>query len=96
VRARLARYSVEPDRIDAAVESFREAGAEIAQLDGYRGGHLLVDYDEGTLLTITLWENQDALDRSEVRAASLRQVALRVVEGEVQSVTRYTVPFELG
>lgn len=96
MHARLARYAIETDKIDEAVESFREAGRELAALEGFKGGHLLVDSDEGSLLTLTLWEDRAAMDRSEVRAASLRQRALRTVEGEVQAVTCYEVPFELG
>jgi heme-degrading monooxygenase HmoA len=96
VHARLARYAIEPDRIDDALESFREAGRELAELEGYEGGQVLVDSDEGTLLTLTLWTNRAAMDKSEVRAAGLRQRALRTVDGEVQAVTCYEVPFELG
>jgi heme-degrading monooxygenase HmoA len=96
VHARLARYAIEPDRLDDAVEGLREAGRELAQLEGYEGGHVLVDNEEGTLLTLTLWANRAAMDKSEVRAAGLRQRALRAVDGEVQSVTCYDVPFELG
>jgi heme-degrading monooxygenase HmoA len=96
VHARLARYAIETDRLDDAVESFREAGRELAALEGYKGGHLLVDFDDGTLMTLTLWENRAAMDKSEVRAAGLRQRALRTVDGEVQAVNCYEVPFELG
>lgn len=96
MHARVARYAIEPDQLVDAVEGFREAGRELAQLEGFQGGHLLIDYDEGALLTFTLWENRAALDKSEVRAASLRQRALQSVEGEVQSVTSYEVPFALG
>jgi len=96
VHARVARYAIEPDQLVDAVEGFREAGRELAELEGFQGGHLLIDYDQGALLTFTLWENRAALDRSEVRAAGLRQRALREVDGEVQSVTRYEVPFALG
>lgn len=96
MHARLARYAIDPDRIDDAVESFREAGRELSQLEGYRGGHLLVDNEEGSLLTLTLWEDRAAMDRTEVRAAGLRQRALRAVDGDVQAVTCYEVPFELG
>jgi heme-degrading monooxygenase HmoA len=96
VHARLARYAIEPDRLDEALDGFREAGRELAELEGYRGGHVLVDYDDGTLMTLTLWESRAAIDKSDVRAASLRQRALRSVDGEVQSVTSYEVPFELG
>lgn len=94
--ARLARYAIEPDRLDDALTAFRDAGRELAQLDGFKGGHVLVDSDEGTLMTLTLWESRAALDTSDVRAASLRQRALRTVDGEVQAVTCYEVPFELG
>lgn len=96
MHARLARYAIEPDKIDDAVESFREAGRELAGLEGYQGGHLLVDNEEGSLLTLTLWENRAVMDKSEVRAAGMRQRALRTVDGEVQSVTSYEVPFDLG
>jgi heme-degrading monooxygenase HmoA len=96
VYARLVRYAIEPDRIDDALVAFRQAGRELAQLQGFQGGHVLVDPEGGTLMTLVLWEDRAALDRSEVRAASLRQAAVRTVEGEVQSVTSYEVPFELG
>ena len=96
MHARVARYAIEPDQIVDALDGFADAGRELAELEGFRGGHVLVDYDEGTLITFTLWENRAAIDRSEVRAASLRQQALRSVDGEVQSVTCYEVPVELG
>jgi heme-degrading monooxygenase HmoA len=96
VHARLARYAIEPDRIDDALAGFREAGRDLSELEGFQGGHVLVDYDQGTLMTLTLWQDRAALERSEVRAASLRQRALRSVEGEVQSVNSYEVPFALG
>ena len=94
--ARLVRYAIEPEKIDDALGAFQQAGRELADLQGFKGGHVLVDHDDGTLLTLGLWEDRAALDRSEVRAASLRQAALRSVEGEVQSVTCYEVPFDLG
>ena len=96
MHARVARYAIEPDRLDDALEGLRDAGRELAELDGYKGGQVLVDYDDGTLITLTLWEDRAAIDKSEVRAAQLRQRAMRPVEGEIQSVTCYQVPFELG
>jgi hypothetical protein len=96
VHARVARYTIDPDKLVDALDGLRDAGRELAALEGYEGGHVLVDYDDGTLITLTLWENRAAIDRSEVRAAQLRQRAMRAVDGEVQSVTCYDVPFELG
>ena len=96
MHARLARYALQPDRVDDALAAIREAGREIAVLDGFRGGQVMVDHDEGTLMTLTFWESRAALEASEVRAAGLRQAAMRPSEGEIQSVTSYEVPFELG
>lgn len=96
MHARVARYAIEPDRIDEALDGLRDAGRELSELQGYKGGHVLVDWDEGAVITMTLWENRAAVDRSDVRAAQLRQRALRAVDGEVQSVSCYEVPFELG
>ena len=96
MHARLARYAIEPDRLEEAVASFREAGRELSELAGFQGGQVLVDHDEGTLMTLTLWESRAAIDASEVRAALLRQRALKTVDGDVQSVTCYEVPVELG
>jgi heme-degrading monooxygenase HmoA len=96
VHARLARYAIEPDRVDDALQAIREAGRVIAALDGFRGGQVMVDYEDGTLMTLTFWESRAALDASASRAASLRQAAVRPTEGEIQSVTSYEVPFELG
>jgi hypothetical protein len=96
VHARVARYAIDPDKLVDALDGLRDAGRELAALEGYKGGQVLVDYDDGTLITLTLWENRAAIDRSEVRAAQLRQRAMRAVDGEVQSVTCYDVPFEFG
>ena len=96
MHARVARYGIAPDKLDEVLDALREAGRELGELEGYKGGHVLVDYDDGTLITLTLWENRAAIDKSDVRAASLRQRAIREVDGEVQSVTCYEVPFELG
>jgi heme-degrading monooxygenase HmoA len=94
--ARVARYEVPPERLEAAAESFREAGAGLAQLDGFEGGYLLVDDEDGSLLTMTLWRSRTALESSETRASLLRGRAAQAVEGAVQSVRCYEVASELG
>jgi heme-degrading monooxygenase HmoA len=96
MHARTARYSIDPDRCDAAVQSFSEAGAQIGAMDGFRGGYLLVDSENGEVVTLTCWESHAALDASDVRASSLRRDAVTVVEGSVESVARYDVVRELG
>ena len=96
MHARLARYAIEPERINDALDSFRAAAREIAEIEGFAGGHVLVDWDEGTVLTVAFWADRNALHNSEVRAASLRSRAAQAVDGEVLSVTCYEVPFQFG
>jgi heme-degrading monooxygenase HmoA len=92
--ARLSRYEVEPDRIDDAIQGFREASDALAELDGALGGYLLVDPETGNSITITLWESRAALDGSDTKAARLRRNAMEASGGSVQAVQTYEVPVE--
>ena len=96
MHARVARYRIEPERCEDAVASFREAAGELSQLDGFRNGYVMIDSENGEVVTVTLWESRAALDASDVRAASIRQRAVQGVEGSVESVGRYDVSFEIG
>jgi len=89
--ARVVRYQVDPDRCDEALDSLEGAVREIGKIEGITGGYLLVDGDSGRIITITLWEDQAALEASEVRASRLRQEALHAVEGDIESVERLRV-----
>src|SRR5947208_2920468 len=84
--ARLARYEVSPDRIHEAVKGFDDAAGELKELEGLKGGYLLVNDEEGLALTLTLWESRSALEASASRAGVLRQRALKTVEGSVRAV----------
>jgi heme-degrading monooxygenase HmoA len=92
--ARFARYDIPPDRVEDAIEAFREAARGLASLEGSLGGYLLVDRDDGKLVTFTRWQNQAALEGSEVRAAALRRQAMSAVGGDVVTVRSYEIAFE--
>jgi heme-degrading monooxygenase HmoA len=94
--ARLARYEIPPDRLGDAVKSFSEAGKGLGGLQGYHSGFLLIDEDESSVMTLTIWDTRSALETSESRAGSLRRRACSEVDGSVQSVTSYEVAAELG
>ena len=94
--ARVARYAVAPEKIDEAVESFREAASSLEQLEGMEGGYVLVDADAGTTITLTLWRNQNVMEASETRASILRQKAAQTADGQVQSVERFEVAVEFA
>jgi heme-degrading monooxygenase HmoA len=94
--ARVARYEVGSDRIQDAVDAFGSAGKEIEQLDGFAGGYVLVDYEDGRTMTVTLWENDAALEQSETTARTARNRAAEEVGGSVLSVEKFEVAQELA
>ena len=94
--ARVARYEVASDRIQDAVDAFGDAGREVEQLDGFAGGYILVDPEDGRTMTVTLWENDAALEDSEVTARAARNKAADDVDGSVLSVEKFEVALELG
>jgi heme-degrading monooxygenase HmoA len=96
VFARVARYDVAEERMDAAAEAFREAASQLASLPGFQGGYVLSAREDGVVMTMTLWESRTAMDTSEVRAARLRQEATRQVDGEVTSVQCLEVAVDIG
>ena len=92
--ARVARYRMDPDRCNDAVESFRRAGAGLAELGGFVNGYVLLDSDGGEVVTVTIWDSRAALEASDVRASRLRQQAIEEVDGSVEGVGRYNVAIE--
>jgi hypothetical protein len=64
--------------------------------DGFRGGYVLVDHEDGRTMTVTLWENHAALDSSESAARSARKEAADAVDGEVLSVEKFEIAHELS
>ena len=93
--ARVARYEVRSEQIDAAVQAFGEAAKQVEELDGFAGGYVLVDPEDGRTMTVTLWDNAGALENSERTAGKARRVAAEAVDGSVLSVEKFAVAREL-
>jgi heme-degrading monooxygenase HmoA len=94
--ARVARYEVEPDRTQEAIDAFHEAVAQLDGTEGLEGGYVCVDYEDGAIMSMTLWQNRVAMDESERKAAGLRQEAAKRVDGRVVSVQSLDVAIEIG
>jgi heme-degrading monooxygenase HmoA len=94
--ARVARYEVEPERTDEAIEAFRAAAEQLEGLSGLKGGYVLADWEDGVIMSMTPWESRAAMDQSEVKAAGLRQQAAKGVDGSVVPVHCLEVPIEIG
>jgi len=93
--ARVSRYDVGADRISDAAAAFGEAAQEIERLDGFAGGFVLVDYEDGRTMSVTLWNSQAALEQSESAARRARNSAADAVGGSVLSVETFDVAREL-
>lgn len=93
--ARVARYEVPGDQLEQAVAAFGEAGKQIEHLEGFAGGYVLMDEEDGRTMTLTLWENAVALENSERHARNLRREAAESVGGAVLSVEKFEVAQEL-
>lgn len=92
MNARLVRYRVDPARCEEALKAFGKAAEDIGDLEGMKAAYVMIDQeDQGRILSLTVWENQAALEGSEVRATRLRQDALDTVEGEIESVERFRI-----
>ena len=94
--ARVVRYQIPEARFGEVVPAFREAVEQLREIEGTKGGYLLIDRDNYTALTLTLWEDQAALQASEVSATKLRTDAIDAVEGEVQSIDRCEVALDFS
>ena len=84
--ARVARYKIPSARFGEVVPAFRESVEGLQDVEGLAGGYLLIDQENCTALTLTLWDSREALQSSEMRASRLRSQAIDRVDGEIQSV----------
>ena len=90
------RYQVDPDRCDDALAALEDAAQQIGAIDGNSGGYVLVDGEAGRIMTFIMWQDQAAMEASEVHASRLRQDAIRAVEGEIVSIERLRIATEIA
>jgi heme-degrading monooxygenase HmoA len=89
--ARMTRYEGgSPEAMDEALQTKKKVlPTEPGQTEGMTGAIFLVDRDNGTITTISLWESEDAMNAGEEIATRLREEATG--EGETSSVEHYEV-----
>jgi hypothetical protein len=96
MHARVARYKIPEERFGEVVSAFRDPVEQLRELDGSRGGYLLIDRDNSTAITISLWENQAAMEASEVTASRLRSDAINAVDGDIEKVDSCEVALDFS
>jgi hypothetical protein len=90
--ARIASLQCAPERLADALYSIREqAHLEEDELQGWNGIVALVDRATGLTKTITFWESDDALRRSEIRETQLRCRVVAAGGGSIAGVHAYDV-----
>jgi hypothetical protein len=75
VFARIATYTAQPSpyRIEQAIRRAREkALPRVRQLDGNEGAYFFVDRQSGKAISLSLWESEEAMRRSEEVSRTLR------------------------
>ena len=89
--ARMTRYEGgSPEAVDEALQVKRKVlPTEPGQTEGMSGAIFLVDRSAGTIVTVSLWESEDAMEAGEDKAKELRDEATG--EGETSSVEHYEV-----
>jgi heme-degrading monooxygenase HmoA len=89
--ARVATYQVPANRLGDAVRNFQGAIEQIEDIEGLTEAYVLVGWEEGRALTMTLWGSQYAMESSRDTASRLRREAASESEGSVVSVAEYEV-----
>ena len=86
--ARVSTYTGDPDALSRGFESARD---DLQQIEGFSQGYFCVDRESGKGLTVTLWENEQALEASAERAQQLRSRATDPSGATIDSVEHYKV-----
>jgi hypothetical protein len=91
MHARLTRYEGgSPDDIERTLEAKRRVlPTEPGQTEGMRGAIFLANRSDGTVLVVSLWEDEGAAVASEPDAARLRDEVTE--EGETATAEHYEV-----
>ena len=91
--ARVTTYQAPPERVDDAINLYRERTVPTVQgQQGSAGLYLLVDRQSGKAISLSLWESKDAMRKSEEMAQQLRdQGGAQQLGAAITSTDRYEV-----
>ena len=63
----------------------------LPKMDGYKGGYAFMDRKSGKAITITLWESEEAMQRSEEAVRPLRKELAEGASGNIVDVEHFEV-----
>ena len=92
--ARVSTYEARPEQLDEMnCEGVEHVLPALWMQDGFSGGLVLADRENGKVLAVTLWESKQAMDATEDASYWLRAFSAEIGGGRVRSVERYEVVF---
>ena len=95
MHARVTTLSGPADNVDVGIENFRTNVVPFTREEG-KGAILLVNRDSGEAVSITLWEDEEAMRASDESASALRWSVADQMGAAQPTVARYEVAvFEL-
>ena len=94
MHARLTFYELGSASKVEAARAFEGAAEGIKEMQGNRGGELLVDAANGKALTITYWDSEQALRDSDQRANTLREQAAGSANMSITGTEVYEVALQ--
>jgi heme-degrading monooxygenase HmoA len=90
--ARTSTWSGSPDAIQKWAENANDrVRSFVESLPGNAGAMFFVDHEEGTALTLTLWESEDAAIASDAHADQSRDTTMAATGTELVKRGRYQV-----
>ena len=86
--ARVSRYSGDAEGLAAGFQAITE---ELSQLDGFVQAYFLTDHHSSRAVSITLWDNQEALEASADAAHRMRTQATEPSSATIDGVESFDV-----
>ena len=92
--ARVSTFEGRPERADELVDTALEKVLlQLKRYDGFNGALALADRGSGKVLTILLWESEEAMRASEEASYWYRRYSAEAAGEKVTMVERYEVVF---
>ena len=90
--ARVTRLDVRPERLQHGHREIEEHVIPALRMQvGYSGGLLLANPEDGKMLMVTLWEDEQDMQATDEASHWFRVFGAEVTEGTVTDVERYEV-----
>jgi heme-degrading monooxygenase HmoA len=92
MHARLSTYTGQANEL---TEGFQRQTDPLEQIEGFSGAYFGVS-ESGKAFSLTLWDSEDALEKSAERAKELRADATDPSGAQIESVEHFEIAITVG